>query len=128
MMRLLIAAFGSGASRWLAPRGMLLLTTVGRSSGKERTCPLLWRADAEHDAWVVAGGNYAKESMPNWYVNLETNPDTVWVDVGCGRVPVVAETLTGAERDPWIRAIPMISGLQGATDREIPIVRLRRGA
>ncbi len=128
MMRLLIAAFGSGASRWLAPRGMLLLTTVGRSSGKERTCPLLWRADAEHDAWVVAGGNYAKESMPNWYVNLEANPDTVWVDVGRGRVPVVAETLTGAERDPWIRAIPMISGLQGATGRKIPIVRLRRGA
>lgn len=107
---------------------MLLLTTVGWISGKERTCPLLWRADAEQDAWVVGGGNYAKESMPNWYVNLEANPDTVWVDVGRGRVPVVAETLTGAERDPWIRAIPMISGLQDAIEREIPIVRLRRGA
>ena len=124
MNRLLVAAFGRGASRWLAPRGMLMLTTVGRSSGKERTCPLLWCADAEHQAWVIAGGNYARESMPNWYINLMADPDHVWIDLGRGRVPVVAETLTGGERDPWIRAIPMISGLQDATSREVPIVRL----
>jgi deazaflavin-dependent oxidoreductase (nitroreductase family) len=105
---------------------MLMLTTVGRSTGKERTCPLLWCADAEHEAWVVAGGNYGKESMPNWYINLAADPDQIWVNVGSGRVPVKAETLTGAERDPWIRAIPMISGLQGATRREVPVVRLSR--
>jgi deazaflavin-dependent oxidoreductase (nitroreductase family) len=124
MNRLLVTAFGRGASRWLAPRGMLMLTTVGRTTGKERTCPVLWCADAKHEAWVIAGGNYAKESMPNWYINLTAHPDKVWVDLGRGRVPVRAETLTGAERDPWIRAIPMISGLQHATSREVPIVRL----
>lgn len=126
MNRLVVAAFGRGASRWLAPRGMLVLTTVGRSTGKERSCPLLWCADVEHEAWVVAGGNYAKESMPNWYMNLAADPDQIWVNVGSGRVPVIAETLAGAERDPWIHAIPMISGLQGATRREVPVVRLTR--
>jgi hypothetical protein len=103
---------------------LLLRTTVGHSSGKERTCPLLWKGDVEHEAWVVAGANYAKYSMPNWYVNLEADPEHLWVDLGRGRVPVVAETLTGTQRDPWVRAIPMISGLQGATTRDVPIVRL----
>jgi deazaflavin-dependent oxidoreductase (nitroreductase family) len=128
MNRLLVAAFGRGASRWLAPRGMLMLTTVGRSTGKERTCPVFWRADTEHEAWVIAGGNYAKETMPNWYINLTADPDHIWIDLGRGRVLVTATTVTGAERDPWIRAIPMISGLQGATRREVPIVRLTQRA
>ena len=128
MNRLLVAAFGRGASRWLAPRGMLMLTTVGRSTGKERTCPVLWRADTEHEAWVIAGGNYAKETMPNWYINLIADPDHIWIDLGRGRVLVTAETVAGAERDPWIRAIPMISGLQDATRREVPIVRLTQRA
>jgi hypothetical protein len=73
---------------------------------------------------MVAGGNYAKDSMPNWYVNLEANPDRAWIDLGRGRMRVVAETLVGADRYPWIRSIPMILGLQGATRREIPVVRL----
>ena len=128
MNRLLVAAFGRGASRWLAPRGMLMLTTVGRSTGKERTCPVLWRADTEHEAWVIAGGNYAKETMPNWYINLMADPDHIWIDLGRGRVLVTAKTITGAERDPWIRTIPMISGLQDATRREVPIVRLTERA
>jgi hypothetical protein len=68
---------------------------------------------------MVAGGNYAKDSMPNWYVNLEANPDRAWIDLGRGRMRVVAETLVGADR-----SIPMILGLQGATRREIPVVRL----
>jgi deazaflavin-dependent oxidoreductase (nitroreductase family) len=105
---------------------MLMLTTVGRSTGIERTCPVLWCADAEHEAWVIAGGNYAKESMPNWYINLTADPDHIWADIGRGRVLVTAETVTGAERDRWIRAIPMISGLQDATRRELPIVRLTK--
>jgi deazaflavin-dependent oxidoreductase (nitroreductase family) len=128
MNRMLVTAFRRGASRWLSSRGMLMLTTIGRSTGKERTCPLLWGDDIEHEAWVVAAGNYAKESMPNWYINLEADPDHVWVDFGRGRVHVVAEMLTGGERDQWIRAIPMISGLQGATSRQIPIVRLTPAA
>jgi deazaflavin-dependent oxidoreductase (nitroreductase family) len=105
---------------------MLLLTTVGRSTGKQRTCPVLWAGDADHGAWVIAGGNYAKESMPSWYLNLSADPDHIWVDFGRGRVRVMAETVTGTERDPWIRAIPMISGLQDATRREVPIVRLTK--
>jgi F420H(2)-dependent quinone reductase len=124
MNRFLVAVLGHTPSRWLRPRRMLLLTTIGRSSGRRRTSPLFYAPGPDADGWIVAGGNYARETMPNWYLNLRANPEHAWVDAGQGRVRVVAETISGPQREGWVRAIPMITELQAATKREIPIVHL----
>jgi len=124
MNRLLVALLGHRASRWLAPRRMLLLTTIGHRSARRRTAPLFYAPGPDDNGWIVAGGNYARETMPNWYLNLQADHDHAWVDAGRGLVRVVAETLPSAQRERWVRAIPMIAPLQAATKREIPIVHL----
>ena len=50
----------------------LLLTTVGRRSGHERTTPLLFIRDGER--LVVAGSNWGRPGHPAWALNLMANP------------------------------------------------------
>ncbi len=60
-----------GAS--LAGKPMLLLTTKGRKSGKERTTPLLYHRDG--DALVVVASNGGDPRYPAWYLNLRAHPE-----------------------------------------------------
>ena len=50
----------------------LLLTVVGRKSGRERTVPLLYIRDGEN--LVVAATNWGQDHNPAWSENLLTNP------------------------------------------------------
>ena len=50
----------------------LLLTTVGRKSGKRRDSPVLF---LDHDGgWVVVGSRYGSETHPGWTYNLIADP------------------------------------------------------
>jgi deazaflavin-dependent oxidoreductase (nitroreductase family) len=51
---------------------MLLLTTVGRRSGRERTVPLTYVRDGE--TLVVASANFGLKSKAGWPRNLLANP------------------------------------------------------
>ena len=52
---------------------VLLLTTTGRKSGKQRTTPLGF---LEHDgAYVVIASNAGSDRHPNWFFNLSQNPN-----------------------------------------------------
>ena len=51
-----------------AGRDILLLTTVGRKSGQERTHALLFVRDGER--YVVCGSNFGDARHPAWYLNL----------------------------------------------------------
>jgi F420H(2)-dependent quinone reductase len=51
---------------------VLLLTTIGRRSGQERTAPVLYRADGEGMVVIGSNAGYARE--PAWSLNLKANP------------------------------------------------------
>jgi deazaflavin-dependent oxidoreductase (nitroreductase family) len=106
---------------------LLLLTTVGARSGRERRVTLGWFPDGKNVRLVVASaGGSAKH--PAWYINMAKNPDKVWIEVGRRRLRVRPESLKGAEREAaWRRILsqsPGYGAYQEKTDRAIPIVRL----
>jgi deazaflavin-dependent oxidoreductase (nitroreductase family) len=119
----------SGGERGYHWRGttILLLTTTGRSSGKERTTPLIHRTDG--DRWVVVASKGGAPEHPAWYENLRAAP-TATIAVLAEEIPVVASTAAGEERSRlWsllAEAWPAYDDYQRKTDREIPIVILER--
>jgi deazaflavin-dependent oxidoreductase (nitroreductase family) len=107
---------------------VLLLTTTGRVSGKERTTPLIFRSDGE--TWVVVASKGGSPDHPDWYKNLQADPDAV-VQVKSERVPVRAHTASGAERARLWKLMtevwPAYDDYKLKTDREIPVVVLQPG-
>lgn len=110
-----------------APRELhvLLLTTRGRRSGKERTVVLQYFPDG--DAMVVAAANDGGSSHPGWYLNLRADANAQ-VEI-MGRVIDVRadEVAAEAAADWWQRILdrdPSYGRYQRATERLIPILRL----
>jgi deazaflavin-dependent oxidoreductase (nitroreductase family) len=104
---------------------MLLLTTKGRTSGREHTVPLLFlQAD---DAVVVMASWGGRDYHPDWYLNLVAEPRAVVTIRGTSR-RVVARTAEGEEREGWWQraqsAYRGYQAYQSRTHREIPIVIL----
>ena len=105
---------------------VLLLTTTGRRSGRQRTVPLLYLED--RGTLLVIASNNGGPTNPGWYHNLVANP-TVEVETRAGRRSMRAEPLVGAERDHRFGRIAAAAdryeGYQSRTDRELPVVALR---
>lgn len=103
----------------------LVLETTGRRSGERRTTPLSFTRDG--DGFVLVASNGGARRHPDWYRNLEADPD-VTVEVGGERIPVRATTVAGADRDRlWrvaVRSYPGYAAYQLRTRRHIPVVRL----
>jgi F420H(2)-dependent quinone reductase len=104
---------------------ILLLTTTGRRTGKQRTWPLLYLDDG--DGFVVVGSNGGHDHDPAWVLNLEANPAAT-VAIAGRDVPVRARTAQGAERAEWwkrfVAAYEGYADYEQATEREIPVVLL----
>lgn len=104
---------------------VLLLTTVGRKTGQERTWPLLYFPDGE--AFVIVGSNGGQATHPAWYLNLTKNPSAT-IEVGRQRLRVRARQAEGAERERlWqlvVRTLPFYAEYQKMTQREIPLMIL----
>jgi deazaflavin-dependent oxidoreductase (nitroreductase family) len=85
----------------MSPSGLtgLLLTTVGRKTGKERSVPLLY---VGHEGkYYLTGSNWGQEHHPVWTLNLIANPDATLTVKG-KKIPVTARLLEGQERtDMW---------------------------
>jgi deazaflavin-dependent oxidoreductase (nitroreductase family) len=107
----------------------LLLTTVGRKSGKRLTLPLIYGTDGDRHVIVASKGGAPEH--PAWYLNLQSNPQ-VDVQVAARKFQAVARTASGEERR---RLWEMMAGIyppypdyQKRTDREIPVVVLETKA
>jgi deazaflavin-dependent oxidoreductase (nitroreductase family) len=104
---------------------VLLLTTTGRKTGKQRTWPLGYIT--EGDNWIVVGSNGGVEWFPAWWLNLQANPMAT-VQVGRLTRAVKAQKAIGPERERlWSKfttALPAYAGYQQRTKREIPVVIL----
>jgi deazaflavin-dependent oxidoreductase (nitroreductase family) len=104
---------------------VLLLTTTGRKTGKQRTTPLLYVEDAGRYVIVASVGGAPKH--PAWYLNLQSDPAAT-IQVGSKKLTVSAETVGPEERSRlWTVVTQMYAGYsayQAKTTREIPIVVL----
>jgi deazaflavin-dependent oxidoreductase (nitroreductase family) len=105
----------------------LVLTTIGRKTGAERTNPVGW-FPGQDGSWLIVASANGAAGNPAWYYNIAAHPDQVQIEVEGRKVPVVAEQLHGAERaEAWQQiaaAAPRFAGYQQKTDRELPVIRL----
>lgn len=119
----------TGGERGYHWRGttILLLSTTGRSTGEERTTPLIHRTD--EDTWVVVASKGGAPEHPGWYQNLEADPEAT-IEVKGERIPVTASSAQGDERERlWglmTEVWPAYDEYQQKTDREIPVVVFTR--
>lgn len=108
---------------------MLLLTTKGRKTGRDRTLPLAY-VEYRGDLVIVAS-NGGSPHPPAWWLNLQAAP-TARVQVAGERFEAHWRTAPPAERMEYWRklqaAIPAYRIYRVRTEREIPIVLLRRAA
>jgi deazaflavin-dependent oxidoreductase (nitroreductase family) len=58
---------------------VLLLSTTGRKSGKERTVPLVYVEDGEN--WLIAASAGGAPKSPAWFFNIQAD-NRVTVQVG----------------------------------------------
>lgn len=106
---------------------VLLLTTRGRRTGRERTCALLYHP--YDSAFVVIASKLGSPTDPAWWKNLEARPEAQ-IRVGAERIPVRARRAEGEEREELWRAVvdtqPEYAAYAERTPREIPVVVLER--
>ena len=106
---------------------VLILTSIGRKSGKSRSRPLLYLA--EEDTYVVVASNGGSPTYPAWYLNLRMNPIVI-IQIGRRKFTVIAEIADPQDRARhWPKVAEMFSGYdtyQGRTGRKIPIVVLKK--
>jgi deazaflavin-dependent oxidoreductase (nitroreductase family) len=108
-------------------RSLLLLTTRGAKSGRERTSPLAYSRDG--DRYVVIASKGGAPTNPDWYRNLRADP-RVSVEVGLERFDANASVAKGDERrrlyDAHATRMPAFRQYQQRASREIPVVVLER--
>jgi deazaflavin-dependent oxidoreductase (nitroreductase family) len=118
---------GERGYNWRKGTKILLLTTKGRSSGQERTTPLIHREDG--DRWVIVASKGGAPDHPGWFKNLEAEPEAT-IQVKDEQIPVRASVAKGEERERLWKAMteawPDYDGYQQRTDRQIPVVVLSR--
>ena len=107
----------------------LVLTTVGRKTGAERSTPVNWFPGVD-GSWLIVASAAGAPKHPAWYYNIAANPDRVTIETADGVVAVTAVQLEGAERDAAWQQITSASSFfakyQQKTDRQIPVIRLVR--
>ena len=105
---------------------VLLLTTMGRKSGKPRTTPLGYFK--QDDGYVITASNSGSDHHPGWYYNLKSN-SLAGIQIKNHYITVRAEEATGEERirlwNELIQNSPGYADYQKRTTREIPLVILR---
>jgi len=126
--RQLIDQFRSDGGASMGDRALLLLTTLGRRSGKKRTSPMMYVR--EQDRLLVIASNNGATADPAWYHNLIDDPH-VTVEVPGQRFSATAQPLTGDEYDrEWAQIkekYPFFAEHEKRSgDRRIPVVVLTK--
>ncbi len=113
----------------LAGHPLLILTTVGAKSGKERRAILTYTRDAGD--YVVAGTAGGSPTTPSWVHNLEAQPQ-VTIEVA-NRVSAATATIVDpGERDRlWeqhVEELPNFAEYPAQSGRVIPVIRITPSA
>jgi deazaflavin-dependent oxidoreductase (nitroreductase family) len=115
---------GESGQRWQGT-DTLLLTTVGRRTGKLRRTALIYGQDA--DRYIIVGSKGGSHHHPQWYLNLLETPE-VHLQDGAQKWFATARPATDEER-PRLWALmssifPQYDVYQQKTERKIPLVIL----
>ena len=104
---------------------LLLLHTTGAKTGAERVSPLMYLPDG--DRFVIFASKAGSDTNPAWYHNVKANPRAK-IEVGDDTVTVVADEVTGSERDALYRKqAELYTGFadyEKKTSRVIPVIAL----
>jgi len=116
---------GEVGYRWKEDSPIAILFTTGRTTGEQRTNPLIFGRDGDNVVLVASKGGAPEH--PGWYRNLRRNPEAE-IQIMGDRWAVRARDAEGDERE---RLWALMNGLwphyaeyQQKTDREIPVVVL----
>lgn len=125
MMASWVRRKGGGSMRGIPS---VILESTGAKSGEVRQAVVGYIPN-DTDGWFIVASAGGAAHHPQWIYNLAKTPEAT-LDFGDGRrVPVRAETPTGADlADAWAtinKATPVYAGYLTKTDREIPVIRLR---
>jgi len=130
MHRGFVHVTGGRAGTKFRGQPLILLTTTGRKTGKDRTWPLVGLPIDPGDhtlGWVVAGSNGGHDAHPAWYVNLRADP-VATVQDRATKTKVQARDASDVERDEFwpkfVETLTTYAEYQEATDRRIPVVML----
>jgi deazaflavin-dependent oxidoreductase (nitroreductase family) len=106
----------------------LLLRTVGRKSGKDRTSALTYATDGKD--FLVTASNGGSSRPPGWLANLKASPE-IEIQVGTKKIPVTAQA-TYPEDPDYARRFALVDKVnsgryaeyQKKTSRQIAVVVL----
>ena len=107
---------------------LLLLTTKGARTGRERVTPLNFSRDG--DRYIVMASKGGSPTHPDWYLNLMAHP-TVTVEADGEQFTARAKVSEGAERERLLKihstAMPFFGAYERRVKkREIPVIALER--
>jgi deazaflavin-dependent oxidoreductase (nitroreductase family) len=106
--------------------GALRLTTIGRTSGQERSVIIGYLEDGAD--LVALAMNGWDEGHPSWWLNLQENPEAVVRLAARPPRPVRARPAVGAERDRlwqrWLAVNPDLDAYAGRRSTEAAVVVL----
>lgn len=116
---------GGRVGKRFSGMSVLLLTTTGRKSGKQRTTTLSYLQDGGD--YLIAGSKGGSESNPAWYLNLVATPE-VEVQIANDVFAAKADATEGDDRDHLYERFKTLDDeyvkYESQTERTIPIVRL----
>jgi deazaflavin-dependent oxidoreductase (nitroreductase family) len=109
----------------LAGHPLLILTSTGAKSGKERRAILTYTRDG--DAYVVAGTAGGSPTTPAWVHNVEAAPE-VTIEVANQVLHASGSLAEGDDRrrlwDAHVEALPHFAEYPEKAHRDIPMIRL----
>jgi deazaflavin-dependent oxidoreductase (nitroreductase family) len=106
---------------------LMIMTTTGAKSGKERVIPIVYTRDG--DRIVIAASKGGAPTNPDWFHNLVAHPEAT-VELPGETYRAKATVVDRPERDRLYAAhaaeMPNFAEYETKTDRIIPIVVLER--
>ncbi len=107
----------------LGTQTILILHTVGRTSGQERTIPIAY-FDYE-GRYLIVASNWGRDKQADWYLNLKKDPHAR-LEIKGRLVAVAAREAQGEEYDRLWQFVterhPPYLDYQKMTTRHIPIM------
>ena len=111
----------------LGTQAILILHTVGRTSGQERTIPIAY---FEHEGqYLIVASNWGKDKQADWYLNLKKNPHAK-LEIKGKLIAVTGREAQGEEYNRLWKFVtarhPPYLDYQKMTTRPIPIMVFER--
>jgi deazaflavin-dependent oxidoreductase (nitroreductase family) len=104
---------------------ILLLTTKGRKSGRERHVTVMYMP--YDGGYVLTAANIGADMSPAWLLNLQSNPQAA-IQIGWKKIKVLARVAEAEERERlwkvWTDANPAYLKQQAKTERAFAMVLL----